>query len=51
MLEVAEVVFIHLVQLVQEVLAVAVQQVLAVFDDWLAQGLVLPAVGKKASHV
>ena len=28
-----------------------VQQVLAVFDDWLAQGLVLPAVGKKASHV
>ena len=28
-----------------------VQQVLAVFDDWLARGLVLPAAGTKASHV
>jgi uncharacterized protein (UPF0261 family) len=31
--------------------AAFVQQVLVVFDDWLARGLVLPAVGKKAAHV
>jgi hypothetical protein len=28
-----------------------VQQVLKVFDDWLARGLVVPAVGQKAAHV
>ena len=28
-----------------------VQQVLKVFDDWLARGLVVPAVTKKAEHV
>jgi len=28
-----------------------VQKVLAVFDDWLARGLVVSAVGKKAAHV
>jgi uncharacterized protein (UPF0261 family) len=31
--------------------AAFVQQVLNVFDDWLARGLVVPAVGQKASHV
>jgi len=28
-----------------------VQQVLAVFDDWLARGRVLPMQAKKAAHV
>jgi uncharacterized protein (UPF0261 family) len=31
--------------------AAFVQQVLKVFDDWLARGLVVPAVGQKAAHV
>jgi uncharacterized protein (UPF0261 family) len=31
--------------------AAFVQQVLLVFDDWLARGLVVPTVAKKATHV
>ena len=31
--------------------AAFVQQVLAVFDDWLAKGLVVPVAGMKATHV
>jgi uncharacterized protein (UPF0261 family) len=31
--------------------AAFVQTVLAVFDDWLARGLVMPAVAQKVAHV
>jgi uncharacterized protein (UPF0261 family) len=31
--------------------AAFVQTVLAVFDDWLARGLLMPAVAQKVAHV